>query len=134
MCHETEQGRVHAQYMHICDLEFRLLLRHPSISLTTSAEFNEENLTKSMEASQKMLKHVKVIQKYKSLDTNWQTGALYVLAISTTLFGHWERVDQISEGGFVALRQDMNDWLSIMGDVSELLGKLYDILLSFVNI
>lgn len=121
-----EQGRVHAQYMHICDLEFRLLLRHPSISMTTSTEFNEENLTKSMEASQKMLKHVKVIQKYKSLDTNWQAGALYVLAISTTLFGHWERVDQISEAGLATLRQEMDDWLSIMGDVSELLGTLKD--------
>lgn len=118
-----EQGRVHAQYMHVSNLELRLLLRHPSISLTTSTEFNEENLTKSMEASQMMLKHVKVIQRYRSLDTNWQTGALYVLAISTTLFGHWQRVEQMTEGGPAALKRDMNDWLSIVGDVGELLGK-----------
>ena len=121
---KDEHGRVHAQYMNMTNLELRLLLRHPSVSLTTSADFNEENLTKSMEASQQMLKHVKVIQKYKSLDTNWQTGALYVLAISTTLFGQWERVEQISEGSLAALRQDMNDWLSIIGDIGELLGKL----------
>ena len=119
----NEQGRVHAQYMHVSELEFRLLLRHPSISLTTSADFNEENLTKSMDASKKMLKHVKVIQRYKSLDTNWQAGALYVLAISTMLFGHWERVDKLSDDDIATLRQDMTDWLSIMGDVSELLGK-----------
>lgn len=121
-----EQGRVHAQYMNVSNLELRLLLRHPSISLTTSKEFNEENLTKSMDASRRMLKHVKVIQKYRSLDTNWQTGALYVLAISTTLFGQWERVEQITESGLTELKQDMNDWLSIMGDIGELLGKLKD--------
>ena len=130
---KDEQGRVHAQYMHISNLELRLLLRHPSISLTASADFNEENLAKSMEASQKMLKHVKVIQKYKSLDTNWQTGALYVLAISTTLFGQWERVEQITESSLAALRQDMNDWLSIIGDIGELLGKLTTKILPFLS-
>ena len=123
---KDEQGRVHAQYMHVANLELRLLLRHPSVSLTNAAEFNEENLTKSMDASKKMLKHVKIIQKYMSLDTNWQTGALYVLAISTTLYGHWQRVEQITEDGFATLKQDMSDWLSIIGDVSELLGKSTD--------
>ena len=129
-----EQGRVHAQYMHVSNLELRLLLRHPSISLTTSADFNEENLSKSMDASQKMLKHVKVIQRYKSLDTNWQTSALYVLAISTTLFGHWERVDQITEDSLTTLKREMNDWLSIMGDVGELLGKVLHAIVNSLSV
>ena len=118
-----EEGRVHAQYLNISDLECRLLLRHPSLSLTTVAEFNEENLSICMDASRQILRHVKVLQKYKSLDTNWQSGALYMLAISTTLFGHWERADSVTPDELATLRRDMCDWLSIIGDVSELLGK-----------
>ncbi len=117
-----EEGRVHSQYMNVWELEFRLLLRHPSLSLTTNPEFNNENLAVCMDVSKKMLNHVKQIQAYKSLDTNWQTGALYVLAIATTLFGYWERRDRISSVDFATLREDMDSWLSIMGDVGRLLG------------
>jgi len=120
---KDEEGRVHAQYLTMASLEFRLLLRHPSLSLTSCAEFNEENLTVCVEVSRQMLQHVKVIQKYKCLDTNWQSGALYVLAISTTLFGHWKRAEQVTPSSLASLRRDMDDWLSIMGDVSELLGR-----------
>ncbi len=117
-----EEGRVHAQYLSIWYCEFRLLLRHPSLSLTSSAEFNHENLTVCMDVSQKLLHHVKQIQRYRSLDTNWQNGALYVLAISTTLFGHWERKEEFSASTFASLKDDMDSWLSIMGDVGDLLG------------
>ncbi len=120
-----EEGRVHSQYMNVWELEFRLLLRHPSLSLTTNPEFNNENLAICMDVSKKMLNHVKQIQAYKSLDTNWQTGALYVLAISTTLFGYWERRDRITSADFATLREDMDAWLSIMGDVGRLLGMFH---------
>ena len=117
------EGRIHSQYLEIVSLEFRLLLRHPSVSLSSSAEFNNESLTICMDASRQILQHVKVLQKYKSLDTNWQTGALYVFAISTTLYGHWKRADQITSEGLAALRRDMDEWLSIIGELSGLIGK-----------
>ena len=120
-----EEGRVHAQYLNITGLECRLLLRHPSLSLTTIAEFNEENLSVCMDVSRQILHHVKVLQKYRCLDTNWQSGALYVLAISTTLFGHWEHANLITPSKLATLRQDMRDWLSIIGDVSGLLGEYF---------
>lgn len=119
---DDETGRVHAQYLAIWPLHIRLLLRHPSLSLATSADFNSENLTICMDVSRKMLYHVKQLQRYKSLDGTWQTGSLYVLAIATTLFGHWERVDQISASDLTALKDDMNSWLSIIGDMSNMLG------------
>ena len=117
-----EEGRVHAQYMSVWLFEFLLLLRHPSLSLTLSAEFNSENLSVCMDASQRMLHHVKQIQRYRSLDTNWQNAALYVLAISTSLYGHWERRDDITRAIHDTLKDDMNAWLSILGDVGALLG------------
>lgn len=119
---DDERGRVHSQYLAIWGLHARLLLRHPSLSLATQAEFNSESLTICMDISRKMLSHVKQLQRYKSLDGTWQTTALYVLAVATSLFGHWEQRDQMTPVALAALREDMDSWLSIIGDVSDLLG------------
>jgi len=119
---ENELGRVHAQYCQIWPLHIRLLLHHPALSLTSSSDFNTENLDVCLEVSKKMLGHVQQLQKYRSLDGTWQTGALYVLAIATTLFGHWERRDKITPDDLATLRTDMESWLTIMDDVGTLLG------------
>ena len=119
---DDELGRVQCQYLAIWGLHARLLLRHPSLSLSTSSEFNSENLTICMDVSQKMLHHVKQIQRYMSLDGTWQTTALYILAVATSLFGHWERRDQLTHVTLAALRDEMDSWLSIIGDMSDLLG------------
>ena len=119
---DNELGRVHSQHLAIWGLHARLLLRHPSLSLSTSAEFNSENLNICMDVSQKMLHHVKQIQRYLCLDGTWQTTAHYVLAIATSLFGHWEQRDQITPDALAALREDMHSWISIIGDMSSLLG------------
>ena len=118
----NELGRVHAQYLALWPLQIRLLLRHPSLSLSTSPEFNEESLTICMDVSRSMLHHVKRLQKYKSLDGTWQTGSLYVLAMATSLFGHWERRAQIDTKALAALTEDMHSWLSIIGELSSILG------------
>lgn len=114
--------QVYPLYIKMWPLEFRLLLRHPSLSLTSSAEFNNESLTICMDMSKQILKIVKQLQAWKSLDSNWQTGALFVLAISTTLFGHWERRDGLTLTGFDILKEDMRSWLSIMSDMGRYLG------------
>ncbi len=116
-------SKVYPLYIRLWTLEFRLLLRHPSLSLTCSTDFNEESLTICMDVSKQILEVVKQLQAWKSLDSNWQTGALFVLAISTTLFGHWERRDDLTLASFEVLKEDMRMWLSIMGDMGRLLGS-----------
>ncbi|KAI4132622.1 MAG: hypothetical protein LQ341_006243, partial [Variospora aurantia] len=115
--------KVYPMYIRMWPLEFRLLLRHPSLSLTSSSEFNDESLTICMDVSKQILGITKQLQAWKSLDSNWQTGALFVLAISTTLFGHWERRDELTLAGFEVLKEDMRAWLSIMGSMGSLLGS-----------
>ncbi len=122
---DNELGRVHARYLALYPLHIRLLLRHPSLSLAMSREFDAENLTICMEVSRKMLYHVKQLQRYKSLDGTWQNVSLYVLAVATTLFGHWERKDQMSTNDLVDLKEDMSSWSSIIGDMSSMLGTLF---------
>ena len=119
----NEVTRVHHHYLASFALHIRLLLRHPSLSLATSSDFNSENLTVCMDVSRRMLYHVKQLQKYKSLDGTWQTGALYVLAIATSLFGHWERRDQINTEKLASLKDDMESWLGVIGDMSSMFGK-----------
>lgn len=115
--------KVYPLYVKMQPLEFRLLLRHPSLSLTSSTDFNNESLTICMDICKQILDIVKQLQEWKSLDSNWQTGAFFVLAISTTLFGHWERRDELTLAAFELLKEDMGSWLSIMRDMGRLLGK-----------
>lgn len=114
--------KVYPMYIRMWPLEFRLLLRHPSLSLTSSTEFNDESLTICMDVSKQILGIVKQLQAWKSLDSNWQTGAVFVLAISTTLFGHWERRDELTLAAFEVLKDDMRAWMSIIGDMGRFLG------------
>lgn len=118
-----ENYRVEARYVMIWELELRLLLRHPSLELTSSSLIFEENLSICMGASKNMLEHVQWLQRHKSLDTNWQTNVTYVLALSTTLYGHWVRKERISIDDIHILRDDMDGWLGVMGEVGSLIGK-----------
>ena len=119
---ENDPYHVHAQWLEIAPLHLRLLLRHPSLSLTSNTTFNAENLTVCLEVSRKMLHHVKQLQKFHCLDGTWQSGALYVLAISTTLFAHWERRDSVTSKSLDTLKDDMAAWLGIIGELGQLLG------------
>ncbi|KAI9850023.1 MAG: hypothetical protein M1838_006196 [Thelocarpon superellum] len=121
---ENEQeGRLFSLYIQMWALEFRLLLRHPSISLTSNPEFNHASLEICVDAARQMLQMVTQIQKYKSLDTTWYNGAVYLMAITTTLFAQWEKRNEITAVDLSNLREEMDQWLSIMGDVGGLLGS-----------
>jgi Fungal specific transcription factor domain len=120
---ENEQeGRVFALYALMWALEFRLLLRHPSVSATTDATFNAESMRICVESSRKMLGVVRQLQKFRSLDTTWYNSAVYVCAITTTLFAQWDKRKDASAADLAALREEMDIWLDIMGDVGSLLG------------
>jgi Fungal specific transcription factor domain len=119
----TQEHRVFLTYMETWYHEYRILLRHPSLSQSTSQHFNRESLDICMDSSRKMLQAVRQLQKDKSLDTTWYAGAVLLMAITTNLFGHWERRAEITIEQLATLRLDMDMWLNIMGEVGGLLGK-----------
>ena len=120
---ENEQeGRVFSLYTQVWGLEFRLLLRHPSVSGTADAIFNAESMRICVECSRQMLSVVRQLQKFKSLDTTWYQSAVYVLAITTTLFAQWDKRNEISAADLTALREEMDMWLDIMSEVGALIG------------
>ncbi len=119
-------GRVFALYIEMWGLEFRILLRHPSVSLTNDPAFNAKSMQICAESSHRMLDVVQQLMALNSLDTTWCNCAVYVMAITTTLFAHWEKGEPISVSDLAALKEEMDAWLEIMGKVGALLGKLLE--------
>jgi Fungal specific transcription factor domain len=122
-----EEGRVFALYLQAWVLEFKMLLRHPAVSLTLDPNFNAESMKICVESARQMLDVVKQIQGFKSLDTTWYQTAVYVMAINTTLFAAWEKRKEITAQELAALRAEMESWLEVMGEIGLLLGELLDI-------
>ncbi|KAL3425283.1 hypothetical protein PVAG01_02074 [Phlyctema vagabunda] len=123
-CGQSEQeGQVHALYIQAWVLEFRLLLRHPAVSLSTDPKFNAASMSSSVKAARDMLKVVKQLQKLKSLDTTWYSSTVYVMAITTTLFNQWEKRGETSAADLAELKEEMDSWLDVMGDIGALLGS-----------
>lgn len=119
---DEQEGRIFALYAQMWALEFRLLLRHPSVSATTDPSFNAESMRICVESSRQMLRVVRQLQKFRSLDTTWYNSAVYVMAITTTLFAQWDKRSETSAADLAALKEEMDIWLDIMGDVGSLLG------------
>ncbi|KAI9894097.1 MAG: hypothetical protein M1814_004868 [Vezdaea aestivalis] len=119
----NQEGKVFALYTKMWYLEFRLLLRHPAISLSASKGFNSDSLDICVDCATCMLETVKILQKYKSLDTTWYNGAVYIMAITTTLFVAYERQNSGNPMDLGKLREEMNQWVEIMGEVGVLLGS-----------
>lgn len=120
---QPELGRIHLQYLRLWRLQIRLLLRHPSLSFSSSDPFNAESLTICMETCKDLLDVFKFLQRFRGMDVSWATSALLVLTIATTLYGHRERKSHLALQGLEDLKQDMQDWLSIIGDFDTLLGE-----------
>ena len=116
--------RVLAQYLKSWVMEYRLLLYHPSLSLSDYPAFNEANLRKCMEAAKGLLGVIKILKEYKAMDTTWHNCAVYILCIQTTLYGHNQLRDELTMERLKDIRSDMDGWLTILGDVGCLLGIL----------
>lgn len=123
---KNQEIRVFALYSELYALEFRILLRHPAVSMTSSPEFNAESLNICLNSAREMLKIVKVIRHYKSLDTTWYSGAVLLMAITITLYAQWQRRSQITAVDIANLREEMTEWADIMAEVSVSLGKTLD--------
>lgn len=120
---DEQERRIFGLYTKTWEYEFRLLLRHPSVAGTTDAAFRSESMRICVDCSRQMLVAVQELQRHKSLDTTWYQSAVYVLAITTTLFAQWEKRRDLTEADVVSLGVEMDLWLGVMGEVGSLLGE-----------
>jgi hypothetical protein len=103
----------------------RLLLHHPSLSLSNSAQFNKANLRSCLDAAKELLSGVVDLQRCNSLDNTWYNCATYILVIQTILYCHGQLKDQLTPEILEDLQSDMDKWQSIMVDIGRLLGKVF---------
>jgi len=114
--------RPFALYAEMWVLEFRLLLRHPSVELTDDKDFKAESMRACSDCAREMMNVVLELQTLNALDTTWYNCAVYVMAITLTLFATHDKKDA-THAEIAVLRSDMEKWLGVMGDVGRLLGS-----------
>ena len=115
--------QIFSRYLRLWLYEVRLILHHPSLSMTRNVQFNDSNLRTCLELSHNMLLQASELQQIKGLDSTWYNCATYIMAIQTTLYGHGQLKDEMTQERLAALKSNMEQWLSIMGDIGGLLGN-----------
>ena len=84
-----------------------------------------------MKISHNMVGRAQILQQTKGLDTTWCSCAVYICAIQTTLYGHSQLKDELTREALESLKDDMEIWLVVMGDLGNLLGTYVSMNLSF---
>lgn len=116
------QDLVCALYLDLGHQHLRLLLHHPALCNTPNRALTTTNLDVCLDASSRLLDIAGQIRDLKSLDTTWFNTTTFIAAIFTTLFAHTERQNDITSAELTTLREEMDRWLDIMGDIGQLLG------------
>lgn len=128
-----QEDRIFAFYIQSSVQECQLLLHHPALCRSTAPQVVANNTDLCLDASNKLLNYASQLSYLKSLDTTWHNATLYLAAVFTTLFVYTERKDQITSTDLNSLKEDMDRWLEVMGEVGNLLGKLNSMTLSSSN-
>ena len=114
--------RPFALYLQLWVHEFRMLIRHPSLSATLNTDFDRENIDLCLESARGMLKTLMQVQEMRSLDTTWYNAAVYMMALMVMLYAHYHRRSQLTPADLAKLREEMEGWVTIMGDVGMQIG------------
>lgn len=125
---DSRQGgnKVFPLYLELWYLEFKMLLRHPAVSPVTDMSYNAESIEICKDSARQILLIVRELRRLSSLDTTWYNTAVFVVAMTTMLFSVWEKQQKcgrVTKEDVDGVKQEMEEWLGIMGDIGRLLGK-----------
>lgn len=120
----SQDDHIFALYLEYWYQEYQLLLHHPAVCRSIDPAILSSNLDKCMEASQKMLHNCTEMMHKKSLDIVWINTVVYIAAAFTTLFISSMRKEHLSPVDMTRLKGDMATWINIIGECSQLSGKL----------
>jgi hypothetical protein len=120
----SQDDHIFALYLEYWYQEYQLLLHHPAVCRSIDPAILSSNLDKCMEASQKMLHNCTEMMQKKSLDIVWINTVVYIAAVFTTLFISSMRKEHLTPVDMTRLKGDMATWINVLGECSQLTGKL----------
>lgn len=104
----------------------RILMRHPSLSLSPSPSFTKDSLRICVESSRSILHLTDSLRKGNHyLDTTWYGATVQLLATLTILFSVWDKRENVTAEEIAQVKSDMDLCMDIMGDLGSLLGIYY---------
>ncbi|KAF8463140.1 fungal-specific transcription factor domain-containing protein [Kalaharituber pfeilii] len=105
--------------------ECRILMRHPSLSLSPSPIFNKHSVKMCVESSREILRLTDKLRRENSyMDATWYTITVQLLATLTILFSMWKDGDQeVAQEEIDQVKADMELCQEIMGDIGTLVGS-----------
>lgn len=118
-----DELRIMALYIDMSVAGCQILLHHPSLCSSASPHLLASNLDNCLHWSEKLRQAAVGLKDLKSLDTTWFYSTDFLAAMFTTLFAYTERRDQMTSQDLQKLRQDMESWIEVMGEVAFLLGE-----------
>ncbi|KAL7268445.1 hypothetical protein RUND412_008932 [Rhizina undulata] len=118
------EKRFQAAHLLLWFHECRILMRHPSLSLSPSPSFTSDCIRICVESSREILRLTDNLRKgVHYLDTTWYGTTIQLLATLTILFSVWEKRDTVTPEEVARVKDDMDLCMDIMGDVGSLLGS-----------
>lgn len=121
---ETAQDdRACSLYLQFGAQELNLLVHHPAVCRTQNPDVNNKNLDICLDASAKLLHIAQSMRALKALDTTWLNATVWLSAMFVTLFAYNQRKDHITSQDLNALKDTMEQWLSVIGDIGQLMGS-----------
>ncbi|CAH0027703.1 unnamed protein product [Clonostachys rhizophaga] len=118
-----QQHNLGALYLKGYCLEVRLSLRHTSTSPITDQETMAQNTKICEETARELLRTVKYVSELKSLDTTWTQMSIYTMAAFSLLVSYWTRRKETTPDEIATLRQEMEDWMGVLRELSQLMGS-----------
>jgi hypothetical protein len=109
-------------YTKMFSLELRLWLRHNSVNPLEDKAIMAENSKICEDTARELLRIVQQIIKLKSLDATWTQASIYAMSLFSMLVAHWERRFETTREQVAVLRQEMDDWMAVLKELSLLMG------------
>ena len=118
----VDEDRCPSLFLQMAVEEIRLLMHHPALCRSLSPQVAANNLDVCLDASNRLLSIALQLKAIKCLDSTWYLTMDYLGAIFTTLFVYMQGQVQMTSADLQRLRQDMDSWLDVMGEVGSMLG------------
>jgi hypothetical protein len=119
----SQEDYIFAVYLDYWYHEYHILMYHPAVCRSDDPNCINGTLEQCLSASKKLLRCCAEMQKLRSLDVTWINIVTHVAAIFTSLFGYYQKRDQLSSADMDTIRGESVEWIDLISESGQLLGE-----------